>query len=197
MEHPSTDEHLLASALALDEAAIRRLHTDFYNLVAGYIRLKIKDRATVEDLSSEVFTRALESLSQGRGWQKTPKGWLLGIAHHLVVDHYRRQERQQEVSLVEDHLISDDSADPHQQAALNDQLRHMRAAIETLTPEQRDVILMRFIQGVDIQSVAEAIEKTPGAVKALQHRALKALARILHTPTQVPMQPETRHDLET
>lgn len=169
------DEQLLVKAKQLDPAALRALHHNYYESVARYIQFKIGDPRTVEDLSGEVFVRVLEGLRQGKGWQKSAKGWIMGIAHHVVVDYYRKRERMTEVKLS-DHLASSSEVDPHYQAILGERKDRLMAAIEELTDEQKEVILMRFIEGIDIQTVAEAINKTPGAVKALQYRAVRALA---------------------
>ncbi len=172
------DEQLLARAKQLDPAALRLLHQRFYEPVARYIQFKVGDRQTVEDLSGEVFVRALEGLRRGKSWQDSPQGWIMGIARHIVVDHYRQKERITEVKLS-DHLAAAEDIDPVHQAILNERKRRLMQAIQQLTDEQRDVILLRFIEGIDIQGVAKALDKTPGAVKGLQYRAIRTLAEIM------------------
>ena len=172
------DEQLLAKAIQLDPAALRVLHQRFYAPVARYIQFKVGDPHTVEDLSGEVFVRVIEGLKQGKSWQDSPQGWIMGIARHVVADFYRHRERMTEVELTE-HVSATKATDPSHQTLLNDQKRRLMAAIQQLTDEQRDVILMRFMEGINIEGVANAINKTPGAVKGLQYRALRALADIM------------------
>jgi RNA polymerase sigma-70 factor (ECF subfamily) len=172
------DEQLLARAKQLDPAALRLLHQRFYEPVARYIQFKVGDRQTVEDLSGEVFVRALEGLRRGKSWQDSPQGWMMGIARHVVADHYRQRERIAEVKLS-DHLAAAEDIDPVQQTILGERKQRLMEAIQQLTDEQRDVILMRFMEGIDIEGVAKAINKTPGAVKGLQYRAMRALAEIM------------------
>ena len=172
------DEQLLAKAKQLDPTALRALHQRFYEPVTRYIQFKVGDRQTVEDLTGEVFVRVLEGLRRGYGWRETPQAWIMGIARNVVVDHYRKKERQAEVAL-DDQLIAAEQSDPTHWAAQNERQRQLLQAIRQLTDEQRDVILLRFMEEIDINGVAQAINKSPGAVKGLQYRALRALAEIM------------------
>lgn len=172
------DEQLLIRARQLDPAALQLLHQRFYEPVARYIQFKIGDPHTVEDLCGDVFVRVLEALKRGRGWRDSPQGWIMGIARNVVVDFYRQKERMPQVSLNE-RLTSAENTDPTRQAILNERQERLAEAIQQLTEEQRDVILMRFIEGMDIKGVAQATNKTPGAIKGLQYRALRALAEIM------------------
>jgi len=174
----TNDEQLLAKAKQLDPAALQALHERFYEPVARYIQFKVGDPQTVEDLSGEVFVRVLEGLKKGQTWRESPQGWIMGIARHIVTDYYRQRERKPEVKLSEQLAATEELSPPHQ-TMLNERKRQLMQAIEQLTDEQRDVILMRFMEGIDIQGVANAINKTPGAVKGLQYRALRALAEIM------------------
>ncbi len=172
------DEQLLAQAKKLDPAALRVLHQRFYEPVARYIQFKVGNPQTVEDLSGEVFVRVLEGLKRGRGWYDSPQAWIMGIARNVVVDYYRQRERVTEVALNEQ-ITAAENSDPIRQAVLSERQRQLMAAIQQLTDEQRDVILMRFMEGININGVAKATNKTPGAIKGLQYRALRALAEIM------------------
>ena len=174
----STDEQLLAQAKQLDPAALEALHREFYGPVARYIHFKVNNPRTVEDLSGEVFVRVLEGLRKGYGWQDSPRGWIMGIARNVVVDYYRKRERLTEVSL-NPALAGAENGNPPQIALQNEQAEQLRQALNQLTDEQRDVILMRFMEGIDIKSVAKAVNKSPGAIKGLQFRALRALADLM------------------
>jgi len=172
------DKQLLAKAKQLDPIALEMLHQRFYEPVARYIQFKVSDIQTAEDLSSEVFVRVLDGLKQGRSWKTSAKGWIMGIAHHVVVDHYRHKERIQEVILTET-LSDSEENNPSYQFMVGERKRALMQAIDHLTDEQRDVILMRFIEGINIEGVAEALQKSPGAVKGLQYRAMRVLAKKL------------------
>lgn len=173
-----TDEQLLIKAKQLDPSALQSLHQRFYEPVARYIQFKVGDPHLVEDLSSEVFVRVIQGLKRGQSWQDSPQGWIMGIARHVVADHYRQKERAPEVELS-DQLAARLETNPAHQAMLNERTRLLHQAIHKLNEEQRDVVLLRFMEGVDIQGVAKAVNKTPGAVKALQYRALRSLAEVM------------------
>ncbi len=173
-----TDEQLLARAKQLDPAALQALHERYYESVARYIQFKVGNLQTVEDLSGEVFVRVIEGLRKGHAWRDSPHGWVMGIARHVVADYYRKRERMTEVKLTERLAAAEDNS-PFHQVVQNERKQQLMQAIHQLTNEQRDVILMRFIEGIDIQGVAKAINKTPGAVKGLQYRAVRALAEIM------------------
>jgi RNA polymerase sigma-70 factor (ECF subfamily) len=174
----TNDQQLLAQAKQLNPAALRALHERFYGPVARYIQFKVGDTHTVEDLCGEVFVRLLQGLKRGQAWQDSPQGWIMGIARHVVADHYRQKERMPEVALS-DGLTAAAETNPVHQVVLTERKRLLEQAIQQLSEEQRDVILLRFMEGIDIQGVAKAINKTPGAVKALQYRALRALSEIM------------------
>lgn len=171
-----TDEaQLLARARQLDPAALRELHQQFYEPVARYIQFKVSDPYMVQDLSGEVFVRVLDGLRRGQGWRETPRAWIMGIARNVVADHYRKGSRVSEVELS-DELYASDDVDPMFLAIHRERKDLLMRAMQGLTADQRDIISMRFLQGIDIQEVAAATGKSVGAVKALQHRALRALA---------------------
>jgi RNA polymerase sigma-70 factor (ECF subfamily) len=172
------DEELLSRAKQLDPEALRQLHQRFYEPVVRYIRFKVGDSQTTEDLSGEVFVRILEGLKRGLAWQDSPQGWVMGVARHVVADFYRKRERLTEVKLS-DQVEAAAESDPSYRSLLSDQKQRLVTAIQQLTTEQRDVILMRFMEGINIEGVAEAINKSPGAVKGLQYRAIRALAELM------------------
>lgn len=173
------DEQLLQKAQQLNPDALRLLHQRFYEPVARYISFKVGDPQVIEDLSGEVFLRVIEGLRRGHGWQDSPQGWIMGIARNVVADHYRKREKMPQV-ILSDQLPSSEKTDPGHHALQTERMEMLRAAIEQLTEEQRDVVIMRFIEGVNINGVAEALKKSPGAIKGLQFRALKALAEIMN-----------------
>jgi len=166
---------LLERARRFDPEALRALHDRFYAPVYRYVHFKVADPQSSEDLTSEVFVRVLEALKRGMEWRTTPAAWIFGIARHVVADHYRKRMRQAEVEL-DDGLTMPGEDGPIARVVVAEEYEALAKAIGSLTDEQRDVILMRFMEGLSIQDVAAALDKTPGAIKGLQHRALRALS---------------------
>lgn len=181
----SNDQQLLEKAKQLDPDALREFHYRFYDMVARYVQFKVGDRQTIEDLCGEIFVRALEALRRGSAWRDSPQGWIMGIARNVVADHYRQRERLPEVQLSEQ-VTSAEHTNPLYQAIQSERARELVQAIRQLTNEQREVIVLRFLEGMDVQSVAQTLNKNPGAIKGLQFRAMRALAEL--------MQPQSLED---
>jgi RNA polymerase sigma-70 factor (ECF subfamily) len=120
----------------------------------------------------------MEGLPDYRDTGSPFKAWLFRIAHARVVDYYRRQEVRRTVPLHEQ-LAASGKADPDELAADRDAARRIWAALPHLTGEQRQVISLRFIAGFSTAEVADVLEKTEGAIRAIQHRALASLRRLL------------------
>jgi RNA polymerase sigma-70 factor (ECF subfamily) len=174
-----TEQSLLERAKNLDAQALADLYDRYAPKIYAYLYRRLGDAALAEDLTGEVFLRVLQAIRAGRAWQTSFRAWLYRIAHNLVVDHYRRRPPAPPVPVDED-LASDGRDNPA--AIVQDAIEHerIRAALDRLTPEQQEVLALRFGQGLKTRQVAQAIGKTPGAVEGLQRRALASLRRILN-----------------
>ncbi len=182
------DQGLFERAKRFDPDALGALHNRFYGPVYRYVRFKVGEPHISEDLASEVFARVLEALKRGRGWHNTPNAWIFGIARNVVADHYRRGQGNNRPEAALDELLSAPAEDDPAHTVLQaEQCEELVQAISLLTDEQRDVILLRFIEEQSIKDAAEAMNKSPGAVKSLQYRALCALSQIMrHNPGAIP-----------
>lgn len=178
----STEAQLLEQARGFEPDALRALHNRLYEPVYRYVHFKVRDPQASDDLTSEVFLRVLEALKKGQMWKKTPDAWIFGIARNVVADHYRKNSWHTEVELDE-RLSAPGEESPIRQVMIDEEYEELSQAITMLTDEQRDVILLRFMEGLSINEVAEVLNKTPGAVKGLQHRALRALSDAMQRPT--------------
>jgi RNA polymerase sigma-70 factor (ECF subfamily) len=133
-----------------------------------------------EDLTAQVFLRMLESIRDRKAWHSSFSGWLYRIAHNLVIDHYRRRDRQGTVDIEEAPPMASDLEDPVETAEMNIDAERLRAAIRRLTDEQAEVVSLRFLEGYSIAEVAEMTNRTEGAIKALQYRAVTTLRGLLY-----------------
>lgn len=171
------DQELIARAKTYDEAALQWIYEQFSPGIFRYIYYRIGDHEAAEDLRADVFIRMLEGLDtfEYRGWSIS--AWLYRIAHDRVVDFLRRRTRQQVEVLDEGYI--DPTAGPDELSL--DRINHtaLREAISQLTEEQAEVVLLRFITGHSLKEVAQITGRTEGAIKALQHRALQTLGRLL------------------
>ncbi|MEZ4581128.1 MAG: sigma-70 family RNA polymerase sigma factor [Caldilineaceae bacterium] len=112
-------------------------------------------------------------------WRTSFSGWLYRIAHNLLVDHYRDCAKQTYVPLDDAPVLTTTQYNPVRIAESRLEIERLRAAIRRLTDDQALVISLRFIERCSINEVAEMLDKTEGAVKALQHRALATLHQLL------------------
>jgi RNA polymerase sigma-70 factor, ECF subfamily len=166
---------LLRRAQQGNADAFAQLYRANVQAIYRYIYHRVNDVHLAEDLTGDVFTRALKSMATYRDQGKPFVAWLYRIAHARVVDFYRMSDRRPPESDVEAEpiaVITDmDQALLRRQAA-----KVLREAISALTDEQQQVIILRFIEGQRIETVAEIMGKNANAIKALQHRALRSLA---------------------
>lgn len=168
---------LLNRARALDADALAEIHDRYYDAIYRYISFRIHDPQTVEDLTSEVFTRFLAALRERNAPQNTIRGWLYGAASRVVKEQYRRQRRAQVTTL--DESLPSRGSGPDQKVDQQLAREKLRSALGELTEDQQNILALRFGYGMPIREVAETVNKSEGSIKMLQVRAIASLARIL------------------
>ena len=184
--------HLLDCAGRGDSEALSVLYRQFLSGVFGYIAARVPDRTTAEDLTSEVFLKVVEGVGRLRAEDEAGfAAWLFQIARITVAGYYRKRGKQpafvplvepayQEEEKESGELLADHpDSDPVLSAEVRDEWNAVVSAINTLTEEQRQVLIGRLILGYDVATVAQMIGKNANAVKALQFRALQSLQRLL------------------
>ena len=170
--------------------ALSALYRRFLPGVFGYIAARVPDRATAEDLTSDVFVQMVESISRLRASDEASvASWILQIARVTVAGYYRKREHQPAFVSLEPREeepgaswgIPDNNPnyDPVRSAEAHDEWDAVVKAINALTEDQRQVLVGRLILGYDVATVARMIGKKANAVKALQFRALQRLQRLL------------------
>ena len=171
------EQALLRGALKLDEPALSAIFETYYPLLYRYIYHHVRHRATAEDLTADVFSRLLEQLARGRGPRRHLKAWLYRVAHNLVVDHARRQVHRDHDPLDEEAVAAEHAVEMEVHSAI---LRQQAAsALQRITPMQRAVIILKYLEGYTNDEIAPILELSVGAVKALQHRGLASMRRYL------------------
>lgn len=173
----SDDARLVERAQAGDVAAFAEVYDRYQPLVYRYVFYRVGDTPVAEDLTAEVFVRVVEKIDRFVYRGQPLLAWLYAIARNLVADFYRQTKRSDALALDEGAA----SAAPLPEQAAEDRLTQQQlvAALARLTEEQRQVILLKFVEGMDNETVASLLGKPVGAVKSLQHRALAALRRML------------------
>ena len=177
---PSDDEQdVLDKAIRAEPAALGILYDQYVERIYAYIYHRVGQADLAEDLTGQVFMRMLEAVRTGRGWRTSFSGWLFRIAHNLVIDHYRRKHRATLVDIDDAEPVQAQAGDPVRSVENQYERERLRTALAKLTEEQSQVISLRFLEDLSIAEVAAIMEKTEGAVKALQYRAILALRRVM------------------
>jgi RNA polymerase sigma-70 factor (ECF subfamily) len=174
---------LLKSAQCGDPAAFDRIYNLYADKIFRYLYARLGQREVAEDLTADVFVRMIQAFPRFKVNSARPvasfSAWLYCLAGNLLRDQYRRQKHRDHLDLAE-HLDVDSGAPGlHDVLAADENNRDLLQAITRLNDEQRSVLLWRFGENLSVQDVAEMMGKSAGAVKALQHRALAALRRIM------------------
>ncbi len=174
-----SEEQLLEAAVAYDDVALGELYDRYEARIFSYIYRRTGDEAVAEDLTAQVFVKMLQAIRDRRAWHSSFSGWLYRIAHNVVIDQYRQRERHAQIGLDDaPDLVAEDD-DPAVSAELRLTTDKVRFAMRQLTDEQAEVLSLRFLEGYSIFEVASLMNKTEGAIKALQYRAVATLRNLL------------------
>ena len=170
---------LIRRAKEGDPDAFARLYDEHQPAIYRYIFYRVGSDAAAEDLTSEVFVRLVDSIDDWTYQGRPLLAWLYTIARNLVNDFHRSKGQAEMVPL--DDSLQASSCDPEAAAGLALNQERLACALEELTEDQRQVILLKFMEGLDNMTVAQVLDKSYGAVKALQHRGLASLRRVLES----------------
>jgi RNA polymerase sigma-70 factor, ECF subfamily len=159
-----------------DRAALEELYLIHFDRVYSYLHMSVGSRHDAEDLTTQTFLRMLEAIGRFQ-WRSVPfSAWLFRIAHNLAMDHFRANRRWHPEDEISEHVQGEEtSAEEQALASLGD--TSMLALIERLSPEQRQVLTLKFVFRFSNGEAATILGKTEGAVKSLQHRALASLQK--------------------
>jgi RNA polymerase sigma-70 factor (ECF subfamily) len=169
---------LVERAQGGDRAALEELYLLHFDRIYSYLHMSVGNRHDAEDLTNQTFVKMLESIERFQ-WRKAPiSAWLFRIAHNLAMDHFRASRRwQPEEEVPEPHDSAEHSAEDEALQAIG--RRSMLEMIEDLSPDQQQVLTLKFVFNFGNAEVATILGKSEGAIKSLQHRALATLQRRL------------------
>ena len=171
------EESLVQRAKQHDQQAFAQLYEGHFDKIYRYLVFKIGDETEAEDMTQQVFLNALQSISSFKWKGVSFSAWLFRIAHNQAVDFLRRKTRRATVPLDESLAASD--VDPQTAAEQRFDIEQLILAARQLTKAQREVIALRFASDLSVADVAKVMDKSQGAVKALQHSAIVALRKTL------------------
>jgi RNA polymerase sigma-70 factor (ECF subfamily) len=168
---------LLKRAREYDAQALAEIYDRYAEPIYRYLYRYVGNAAQAEDLTSEVFVRLLQVLDTSRAPRDRLQGWLYRVAHNLAMDWFRRQGKQATQALEEDLAAAGQPLSI--QVEEREARQRLRMAIRQLTPDQQQVVLLRFGEGLKTAEVGRLLGKSEGAVKILQHRAIRRLRKLL------------------
>ncbi|HUC02158.1 MAG TPA: sigma-70 family RNA polymerase sigma factor [Candidatus Paceibacterota bacterium] len=172
------EEKLVEKAVGGDSSAFGALYDHYQPAIYRFVVVKVGSREEAEDITHHVFLSAWTKVRTYRHRGHPFSSWLYQIARNMVIDHYR--SRKNDVSL--DKMDPDSSVMPavaQSDLSIKLQLEKVHRAIKELKPDYQDVIILRFIEDLPLKEVSAILKKSEGAVKLVQHRAVKELKRKL------------------
>jgi RNA polymerase sigma-70 factor (ECF subfamily) len=170
---------LVERAQSGEAEAFGRLYDQYSDTVYRYIYYRVGGRATAEDLTSETFLRALRRIGTFT-WQGRDFGaWLVTIARNLVADHFKSSRFRLEVTTGE--MLDPNEMERSPEESVLESLSNsaLLDAVRRLNPQQQECVTLRFLQGMSVAETARVMGKNEGAIKTLQYRAVRTLARLL------------------
>lgn len=170
------ERSLVERAKQRDETAFAQIYESYFDKIYRYLVLKIGDRTEAEDLAQQVFLKVVQQIGSFN-WRGAPfSAWLFRIAHNQMVDYLRQRNKRYFLPLSESIPSQDD---PQRTVENRLEMERVLKAAKKLTAAQQEVISLRFSADLSTREVARIMNKSEGAIKALQHSAIIALRKIL------------------
>jgi RNA polymerase sigma-70 factor (ECF subfamily) len=170
---------LVKAAQAGDMAAFGELFDRYYDIVFRFVLFRMGDRTLAEDITQETFVRALRRISSVSYQGRDIGAWFVTIARNLIFDHVKSSRYRLEQTTSEIIELSPSTNGPEQQVLDGATNEELIRCVRKLNADQQECITLRFLQGLSVAETARIMDRNEGAVKALQHRAVRRLAQLL------------------
>ena len=172
----SSEENLVRQAIDGNQSAFTQLYDEHFDKVYRYIYFRVSNRDEAEDLTQEVFIKALRGIGSYKWRDVHFTSWLFRIAHNQVIDYIRKQAKEKRATLDEAATVVGDG-DPVVMTEQKSEIEELTKALKKLPAAQQEVISLRFIAGMPIAEVAKTLGKSEGTVKALQFNGTASLRK--------------------
>jgi RNA polymerase sigma-70 factor, ECF subfamily len=173
------EERLLIESAQHDRARFADVYDEYFEIIYAYIARRVQRRSEAEDVTAEVFRKALENLPRFK-WTGAPfASWLFRIAGNTIVDRAKRASRETNANSDESEAPAKSS--PQMDLESAERSRHLFRLLSELPEDQHRVITLRFAEEKSIREIAEELARSEGAVKQLQFRALENLRKRVHS----------------
>ena len=173
----TSEQDLMQRARQFDRQALGEIYDQYSPGLYRYAVRLLRTADLAEECVAEVFSRFLHALHNGAGPREHLQAYLYRIAHNWITDQWRRQPPP--ALALEEHAPAEEEIDPLHEISHRGEHEQVRAALAQLTPDQRQVVVLKFLEDWENDEIAAALGKPIGAVKSLQHRAIAALRRAL------------------
>ncbi|WP_156934958.1 sigma-70 family RNA polymerase sigma factor [Pseudonocardia spinosispora] len=170
---------LVRATQAGDQQAFGQLYDRYHEMVFRYVLFRVSDRQLAEDLTAETFLRALRRIQSVSYQGRDIGAWFVTIARNLVLDHVKSSRYRLEQTTSEIADLSPSTTGPEQQVLDGATHEELLRCVAKLNSDQKECIALRFLQGLSVAETARLMGRNEGAVKALQHRAVRRLAQLL------------------
>jgi RNA polymerase sigma-70 factor (ECF subfamily) len=170
------EKEIIEKAKNGEKEAFGLLYDYYHSRIYRFIFLKVSNKQDAEDITHQVFLSAWQNIKNYESQGFPFSSWLYRISRNAVIDFYRRKKNEiplEEVSNVLNDELKIDKID------LKIQMEKVMKALKKLKPEYQDIIIMRFVDDLSIKEAAKALDKSEGAVKIMQHRAINSLKKLL------------------
>lgn len=171
-----SDTELVERSIEGDTEAFGDLYQRYLSRIYRYIYYRVGEEREAEDLTETVFLKVWEAMPRFRVGEVSFKTWIYRVAHNLLVDHYRTRK---EPPLTMDLDLEDPKPLPEEEVMRQEKQEWISAAIAQLNPDYQQILALRFINGLSHAEASEVVGRSVAAVRVMQHRALKALAKQL------------------
>lgn len=172
------EEQTVLLAVKGDEKAFGQLYDAYVDTIYRFIYLRVEDQQTAEDITANVFMKSWEKLDRYQPRGVPFRAWLFRIARNAVIDHYRTRKEVAPLEAVVN--TYDESAMPvSERVSVRIEAEKIVRLMKELTEDQRNVLTLKLVHGLNTKEVAKALGKRQGAVRALQMRGLQALTKLM------------------
>ncbi len=173
-----TEVQLIREAVRGDSSAFGALYDHYQPMIYRFVMIKVGRREEAEDITHQVFLSAWQKVRSYKHRGYPFSSWLYQIARNQVIDHYRARKGGVSLDKADPEAFAS-WADPSTDLTKKFQLEKVRSAVARLKPDYQDVIILRFVEDLSLKETADALRKTEGAVKLVQHRAIRELKKAL------------------
>ncbi len=174
------EEKLIKSAKDGDEKAFGFLYEKYLTPIYRYIFMRVGYRKhDAEDISHQVFMSAWQNMRTYEVQGFPFSSWLYRIAHNAVIDYYRTQRPSFDLEMIDDNVAFAEIPELENQIDARLKMEEVRLALAKLEPDQQNVLIMKFVNDLENKEIAQALGKTEGAIRVIQHRAIKQLKNLV------------------